>query len=62
VEAPHHAGHCPGRNTSALFAALAVKSVNNKILHQDILTALADETNDLPCRHCLNGPEDLKSV
>jgi len=36
-------GKCPGRETSAL----AVKSGNNKIKCQDILTALADATNDL---------------
>jgi len=36
-------GKCPGRNTSAL----AVKSGNNKMIYQDILTALADATNDL---------------
>src|SRR6218665_399548 len=39
-------GKCPGRNTSALAAALAVKSGISKI-NQDILTALADATNDL---------------
>src|SRR6218665_1737325 len=36
-----------GRNTSTLAAALAVKSGNNKIIYQDILTAFADATNDL---------------
>jgi len=44
---------CPGRNTFALAAALAVKSGNNtiKIIYQDMFTALADATNDLsmPC-------------
>src|SRR6218665_3152354 len=42
---------CPGRNASTLAAALAVKSGNNKIIHQDSLTALANATNDLsmPC-------------
>ena len=52
VAAPHQ--DMPGRrNTSALAAALGVKSGNNKIIHQDILTALADATCDLsmPCRH-----------
>jgi len=29
-------------------SALAVKGGNNKIVYQDILTALADATNDLP--------------
>ena len=37
-------GKCPRRNTSAL----AVKSGNNKIIYQDILTVLAGATNDLP--------------
>src|SRR6218665_1997905 len=38
-------GKCPGRNTSSL----AVKSGNNsKIIYQDILTALAYATKDLP--------------
>src|SRR6218665_1448431 len=54
-------GKYPCRNAS-LAAALAVKSGNNKIEYQDILTALADATNDLsmPCheqrmgRHCCN--------
>ena len=43
-------GKFPGRNTSALAAALAIKS-GNKIIYQDILTALADATDDLsmPC-------------
>src|SRR6218665_3563555 len=36
-------GKCPVRNTSALAAALAVKSDKNKIINQDILTAC-------PCR------------
>ena len=40
-------GKCPGGNTFALAAALAVNSGNNKIIYQDILTALADATNDL---------------
>jgi len=31
-----------------LAAALAVISGNNKIIYQDILTALADATNDQP--------------
>src|SRR6218665_2261921 len=39
-------GKCPGRYTSALAAALAVKSFISKI-NQDILTVLADATNDL---------------
>ena len=45
--APHQAcqGKCPDRNTSALAAALAVKSGNNK---QHIFIALADAINDLP--------------
>src|SRR6218665_1840254 len=34
---------CPGCRP-----ALAVKSGNNKIIYKDILTALADATNDLP--------------
>src|SRR6218665_3537360 len=44
---------CPGRNSSAL----AVKSGNNKIIHQDILNALSDETNDLsmPCHEQRTG-------
>ena len=37
-------GKCPRINTSAL----AVKSGNNKIIYQDILTVLAGATNDLP--------------
>ena len=39
------------KNTFTLAVALAVKSGNNEIIYQDILTALADETNDLsmPC-------------
>jgi len=40
-------GKCPGRNTFTLAAALAVKSVNSKIIYKDILIALADATNDL---------------
>jgi len=50
-------GKCPGRNTSALVAALAVKSGNNKIIYQDISTALTDATNDLsvPCHDQLTG-------
>jgi len=43
VAAPHQ-GKCPGTNTSAL----AVKSGNKRIMYQDILTALAHATNDLP--------------
>src|SRR6218665_616342 len=41
----------PGRHTSAQAAALEVKSGNNKIIYEDILTALASATNDLsmPC-------------
>ena len=39
-------GKCPGRNTFAR-AADAVKSGNNEIIYQDILTALADATNGL---------------
>jgi len=39
-------GKCPDRNTSVLAAA--VKSANNKIIYQDIFSALADTTNDLP--------------
>ena len=44
-------GKYPGRNTSALAAALAVKSGNNNIIYQNILIALAYATNDLsmPC-------------
>ena len=40
-------GKCTGRNTSAL----AIRSGRNKIIYEDILTALADATNDLsmPC-------------
>jgi len=54
VAAPHqgvYQGKCPGRNTSALAAALAVKSGNNTIIDQDSLTALADATDELsmPC-------------
>src|SRR6218665_1167921 len=43
---------CPGRNTSALAAALAAKGGNNKIKYQDILTAAADAINGLsmPCQ------------
>src|SRR6218665_3765896 len=41
-------GKCSGRNTSPLATALAVKSGNNKIIYQNILTALADATNALP--------------
>jgi len=41
-------GKCPGRNTPTLAAALAVKSGNYKIIYQDILTALADASNNLP--------------
>jgi len=41
LAAPHHGG-----NTSAHAATLAVKSSNNKIIYQNILTALADATND----------------
>jgi len=41
-------GKCPARKTSALATALAVKNGNNKIIYQDILTALADATNGLP--------------
>ena len=41
----------PGRNTSALAAAmsatLVVKSGNNKIIYQAMLTALADAKIDL---------------
>jgi len=50
-KAARHAGQCPGRNTSALTTALAVKSDNNKIIYQDISRALDDATNDLsmPC-------------
>jgi len=33
-------GKCSGRNTSALAAALAIKSGNNKIILQDILLLL----------------------
>jgi len=40
-------GKCPGRNTSALAAALAAKSGNNKIIYQEIDTALTDATSDL---------------
>ena len=47
---------CPGRNTTAL----AAKSGNNEIfiMHHDILTALADATNDLPmpCHEQRPGP------
>jgi len=42
-----HQGKCPGRSTSALAAALAIKSDTNKIIYQDILTTSADETTDL---------------
>ena len=40
---------CPGRNTSVL--AGAVNSGINKVIYQDISTAVADATNDLslPC-------------
>ena len=46
---PMHVLDAPGsgRNTSAIAAALAVKSGNNKIIYKDILTAFADATNDL---------------
>src|SRR6218665_3861178 len=40
-------GICPSRNSSALAAALALKGGNNKIIYQDILTALTDATSDL---------------
>jgi len=48
--APHQdvPGISPGRNASALAAVLAVESGSNKIIYQDILTALAEATND-PC-------------
>src|SRR6218665_1392259 len=44
-------GKCPGRNTYVLAAALAVNSGNTRIIYKDILTALADATNELsmPC-------------
>lgn len=42
-----HQGNGLGRNTTALAADLSVKSGSNKIIHQDILTALAGVTNDL---------------
>ena len=49
--APHQGvpGKCPGRNTSALAAALTVNSGNNKILHK--VTSTVDATDDLstPC-------------
>ena len=52
MAAPQHGeGICPGRNTFALAATLAVKSGNNKIIYQNILTALADANNDLSM-HC----------
>jgi len=56
VAVPHQ-GKCPGRNTSALAAAMAVKGGNNEIIYQDILTALADATNDLsmPCHEQWTG-------
>ena len=43
--------------TSALATALAIKSGNNKIIYQDILTALAGATNDLsmPCHEQRTG-------
>ena len=41
---------CPGRST----LVLAIKSGNNKIIHKDILIALADATNDL-CMPCHEG-------
>ena len=39
------------------YLRLAVKSGNNKIIYQDILTALADEANDLlaPCHEQRTG-------
>ena len=45
-------GKCPGKNTSALAAALEVKCGNNNIICQDSLTARAHATNDLsmPCQ------------
>jgi len=57
VAAPHQ-GKIPGRNASVLAAALAVKGGNNKIIYEDILTALADATNDLsmPCHEQRTGP------
>src|SRR6218665_2172267 len=61
VQQQHHTrvckGKCPSRNTSALPATLAVKSGNTKIIHQDILNALAEETNDLsmPCHEQRTG-------
>src|SRR6218665_1403414 len=57
-------GKCPGRNTSALVAALAVKSGNNKIKYQDILAALADATDDLsvPCHEHRTGAATAKNV
>ena len=41
----------------ALTVALAVKSGNNKIIYEDILTALADAANDLsmPCHEQRTG-------
>ena len=48
---------CPGRNSSALAVALAVKSGNNRIKHQDTLIAFADATIDLsmPCHEQQTG-------
>jgi len=50
VAAPRQ-GKCPGRNISALAVALAVKSGNNTITYQYIITALAEATSYLstPC-------------
>src|SRR6218665_691254 len=65
--APHQ-GTCPGRNTSFQAAALAVESGDNKIIYQDILTALADATYDLSmlCRENLTGantvPDNSREV
>src|SRR6218665_3766429 len=50
VVAPHQ-GKCPGRNTSAQAAAMAVNIGNNKIIIKICLTALADAANgqSMPC-------------
>lgn len=51
IQPPQQAFQVKCLNTSALAAAVAVKSCNNEVMYQDILTVLGDATNDLskPC-------------
>jgi len=57
-------GKCPGSNIFALAVALAVISGKNRIIYQDILTALADAANDLsmPCHEHWAGTATARNA